>query len=270
MYKQKDSHARGVRANMRSQDKIDALNDRIHRASAQYRAARRALVVLGRALQKREWEITLKLLTDDDVRGMPRAIFSDPERQKGQKKKSPKWKKRSKDRELSWIWLVQGKQPEHGAAPAINEALRIEWAKARVRSLRWSEEVDLLEEEMRRIQQFVAWRAGWWKEQIGRRELFDGAQREGETAYALRQSAFQTALCDSFAVKRQDLPALIRNGRGRDRAEGVGGSEEGASAAGRAPGAVDDGSASEDQSSGEEDDPVPDSVKRPVKAIYVD
>ncbi|KAJ6553851.1 hypothetical protein B0H10DRAFT_2241820 [Mycena sp. CBHHK59/15] len=76
------------------------------RPRPQYRAARRALIVLGRALQKREWEITLKPLADDDVRGMPRAMFSDPERQKGRKKKGPKRKKRSKDRELSWIWLV--------------------------------------------------------------------------------------------------------------------------------------------------------------------
>ncbi|KAJ6452171.1 hypothetical protein C8R47DRAFT_1083819 [Mycena vitilis] len=44
LYQLKDVHARGVRANMRSQDKIAALNGQAKRAAAQYRAAREALV----------------------------------------------------------------------------------------------------------------------------------------------------------------------------------------------------------------------------------
>ncbi|KAJ6538601.1 hypothetical protein B0H10DRAFT_1856886, partial [Mycena sp. CBHHK59/15] len=198
-YKYKDRHARGVRANTRSGDKIDALNDRIRRSAEQYRAARRGLVVLGQTLEMDKWERTLKPLKEEDVRGMPRAMQAK--------------KRRVKDKELSWIWVVQGKDLEAGMAPAMNEALRIEWAKARARWMRWAEEVDLLEEEMRRIKQFLTWRAGWWQTQIDRRGLPDGPQREGETAYALRQASFQAALCTDFADKWKDLPELIRKGR---------------------------------------------------------
>ncbi|KAF8183464.1 hypothetical protein K438DRAFT_1974947 [Mycena galopus ATCC 62051] len=42
------------------------------------------------------------------------------------------------------------------------EALRIEWARARTRAWRWTEQVDLVEEEMRRVLQFLDWKAEWW------------------------------------------------------------------------------------------------------------
>jgi hypothetical protein len=46
-------------------------------------------------------------------------------------------------------------------------ALRIEWCKARARAQRWSEEVRLLLEEMRRILEFLNWRATFWETRAG-------------------------------------------------------------------------------------------------------
>ncbi|KAJ7347689.1 hypothetical protein DFH08DRAFT_646279, partial [Mycena albidolilacea] len=63
----------------------------------------------------------------------------------------------------------------------------------------WAEEVDLLEEEMRHIRQFLVWRAEWWKAKVDRRGLSDGPQLEGEMAYALRQAGIQAALAKDFA-----------------------------------------------------------------------
>jgi hypothetical protein len=64
LYKLKDAHTWGVRANMRSADKIVALNDCIKCAAAGYRVVRKALVVLGRTLKRREWEWQLHSLCD--------------------------------------------------------------------------------------------------------------------------------------------------------------------------------------------------------------
>ncbi|KAJ7105001.1 hypothetical protein C8R44DRAFT_545459, partial [Mycena epipterygia] len=179
LYKLKDAHSRGVRANTRSADKIAALNDRIKRAAGRYRVARKAL---------------------EDVRGLPRAQFSDPDRKKRRKKRSsPKKAKLDKERELSWIWVNRGGRHEPGDEVAMNEAVRVEWAKARARCLRWGEEVDLLEEEMRRVQQFLLWRSDWWLGQVDRRGLAEGPQLEGETAYAIRQAGLQSKLCTTFA-----------------------------------------------------------------------
>lgn len=130
LYIDKDEHARGVRENMRSSSKIEVCDDRIRRMVAQYRAARQALVVLGRVLGRKEWERALKPLAEDDVRGMPHARFGDPERQKGKGKSKKSKKRRYKKpkivkapKPLSWIWIAQAAEPEPGSSEAMNEGM---------------------------------------------------------------------------------------------------------------------------------------------------
>ncbi|KAJ7088346.1 hypothetical protein C8R44DRAFT_649600, partial [Mycena epipterygia] len=234
LYKLNDTQSRGVRANTRSGDKIAALNDRIKRAAVQYRVARRALVKLGRALKRNDWAWALLDLKEEHVRGLPRAQFSDPEKKKRRRKRSTKKARLEKERELSWIWINRGGRHEPGDEVAMNEAVRVEWAKARAQCLRWDKEVDLPEEEMRRVQQFLLWRSDWWAEQVDRRALPEGAQLEGETAYAMRQATLQSKLCTSFTTTWKALPQLIREGRaGRlaeeDEDEDTGEEEEGSS-----------------------------------------
>ncbi|KAJ6483057.1 hypothetical protein DFH09DRAFT_949912 [Mycena vulgaris] len=122
LYILKDRHARGVRANTRSKTKIEVIEERIRWASAQY-------------------QMTGALAT-------------------------AKGKRRKIVRPMSWIWLAQiegrklgePEQQDEGTCEVLSgctwtyttAALRIEWAKTRARSLRWAEEVNLLEEEMRR------------------------------------------------------------------------------------------------------------------------
>ncbi|KAJ6518043.1 hypothetical protein C8R47DRAFT_1205124 [Mycena vitilis] len=195
LYQLKDTHSRGVRANMRSQDKITALNSQIQRAAAQYRAARVALVTLGRLLKEHEWQRTLQELKEDDVRGLPQSQFHDPTRKK-MKRKSKRRKK--VHRPPSWIWMRVGALPDPSDTAAMNEAVRIEWAKVRARCLRWGEEVDLLEEEMARVVRFLLWRAGWWNKQIDQKGSV-GPQLEGETVYAAHQAALLTKLAEDFS-----------------------------------------------------------------------
>ncbi|KAJ7079699.1 hypothetical protein C8R44DRAFT_754580 [Mycena epipterygia] len=236
LYKLKDRYSRGVKANMRSKTTIDSVDERICRAVEQYRDAWAALGVLGAQLGRREWAGTLKELKPEDVRGMPRKEEGDAMRQQGASKKKGKGKataagvsaagapaafvssrsgrkKRRVERAMSWIWLVQTESRQPGEPEEEDESLRIEWARTRARCMRWAEEVDLLEEEMRRILQFLRWEAGWWLSQVGRRGLEEGPQAEGEAAYALRQSGLRSAHCEKFAEMWTDLPELIRIGR---------------------------------------------------------
>ncbi|KAJ7714022.1 hypothetical protein B0H16DRAFT_1742933 [Mycena metata] len=249
LYKLKDTHARGVRANTRSADKIAALNDRVKRAAAGYRAARAALVSLGAMLRRGEWEWELLPLKEEDVRGLPRARFGDPERQKGKRSRKSAAKRARiarEERELSWIWLSW-----------------IEWAKARARSMRWREEVDLLEEEMKRVRRFSVWREGWWMEQVGRKSGLDVPQAEGETAYATRQAGVQRELRRLFDIEWDGVPDLVAAGRlsvvNEDDDAGVVAGEAGA----------DDANADEG-SSGEEDELIALLPQREVKTTYVD
>ncbi|KAJ7478021.1 hypothetical protein B0H11DRAFT_1726119 [Mycena galericulata] len=240
LYTVKDRFARGVKTNTRSQTKLDAVEERIRRAAAAYHDAWAALKVLGQRLKRKEWEVALKQLSVEDVRGMPRTEIVRP---------------------MSWIWLAQRQGAKPGDPEQEDEALRIEWAKTRARSLRWSEEVDLLEEEMRRISQFLMWRSGWWEERVGKRDLLDGPQVEGEKAYALRQAAFQADLCRAFEKKWMTLPVLIANGRGKMSVVLVETDEEGSDEEETGERQSDE---EESGSDGEVDEPIAERAIRPV------
>ncbi|KAJ7120591.1 hypothetical protein C8R43DRAFT_1136756 [Mycena crocata] len=281
LFKVKDAYSRGVRENMRSNDKIDLCNDRIRRMTAQYRAARLALVVLGPMLKEYEWERVLKPLLDADVRGMPRATFGDPERQKATRHrnrrratKKRKTSKRTAPPTVSWIWMVQAQTVKPGEPAAMNEALRIEWAKARARSLRWTEEIDLLEEEMRRIVQFLSWRSEWWEGRVDLRQLQDGPQREGETAYARRQAKLQVDTRARFLELWKDLPALIQTGRAEASALGGKAAGETARAAVQVTAGGENASSDEESGSEESEDeaaePVPVVAERQINPLYLE
>ncbi|KII87015.1 hypothetical protein PLICRDRAFT_177723 [Plicaturopsis crispa FD-325 SS-3] len=105
----------------------------------------------------------------------------------------------SSRRNLSWIWLIQG-VPGQGdditTDPIMSDALRIEWCCARARAMRWSEEIILLQEEMRRVKVTMEWQAVRWDSRAAaaaERLAGDGGA-EGLTAYAYRQAALQRAL----------------------------------------------------------------------------
>ncbi|KAJ7282331.1 hypothetical protein C8J57DRAFT_1448037 [Mycena rebaudengoi] len=223
LYKNKDRHARGVKANTRAITGIEAASERIRRAAETYRVGRKALLALGEVLEEPEWKKELKELKETDVREMKDGLIGNADRQQGKKDRQTKAraKERSKNDKvpLSWIWRTHGAVEDGGEDPALNEALHIEWAKTRARAWRWSEEVDLLEEEMRRIAQFLAWTGSWWERQKGRREDLEGALGEGLEAYASRQAARQRGLRSRFLQMWAGLPALIEKGRGAVAAE---------------------------------------------------
>jgi hypothetical protein len=75
----------------------------------------------------------------------------------------------------------------------------VEWAQARARAARWSEEVTLLVEEMRRVLHFLMWRKQWWQRQGEEREDARADVKEGLRAYAVRQGLIVGRLAGKFA-----------------------------------------------------------------------
>ena len=64
--------------------------------------------------------------------------------------------------------------------------------------MRWSEEVLLVREEMRRVLQFLEWHARWWE---GRQTQHDGSSpelAEGVLAYACKQASIRRSIRTSF------------------------------------------------------------------------
>ena len=136
-------------------------------------------------------------------------------------------------RVVSWIWTVKG-SAGNGEDDGLNEgksilvqyiqvlslsiALRVEWAKARARSLRWSEEVMLLKEEMRRVRKTLDWKASWWDDRQEGWSGLDAAASEGVKAYAARQARIQRDLHARF-TRLWDQP-LVPFVRDEDSGEG--------------------------------------------------
>ncbi|KAJ7830049.1 hypothetical protein B0H14DRAFT_2366095 [Mycena olivaceomarginata] len=107
-------------------------------------------------------------------------------------------------REVSWIWTVAGTA---GTDEELEDALRIEWAKAWARSRRWTEEVRLLEEEWRRLPVTYAYRERLWVNRAVAVPVqgIPFPEAEGKVAYAAKQSAMYRELAERAEITRTEV-----------------------------------------------------------------
>ncbi|KAG2031785.1 hypothetical protein BDR03DRAFT_936229 [Suillus americanus] len=190
MYIYKDRNVRGQATSTRAQALIDGVELRKQHHVEKYRRARKALLALSHRLDKSGWEICLPQLSDSDVRPM-----GDMERQG--------------TGTISWIWLDSRTDNSSSENERVQDCVRVEWCKARARVNRWSEEVELLLEEMRRVIEFLKWQAGWWSGRASARVMESTAEQEGVTAYACRQAALRLSLIASFQHLWRDVPRHV-------------------------------------------------------------
>ncbi|KAJ7900467.1 hypothetical protein B0H13DRAFT_2336571 [Mycena leptocephala] len=117
--------------------------------------------------------------------------------------------------QVSWIWTAAGTA---GTDAELEEALRIEWAKAWGRTRRWNEETRLVVEEARRLPVSLESRATEWEKRVqavpvGTAEWEERAQivpmgtvafdwAQGAIAYGLKQAAMYR---DIAAVEEDEL-----------------------------------------------------------------
>ncbi|KJA18008.1 hypothetical protein HYPSUDRAFT_115767, partial [Hypholoma sublateritium FD-334 SS-4] len=225
----KNKNIRGQREGTRSRAIIDRVHSRAIRYVQKYRAARRAKLRLE---GPGAWEGVYQELRNEDVRGFasgikkakrlrkgiwedghapheeePAGILeeeteSDPDlndsTEGGPVRSKRKRKKGTGEtrKELSWIWrtlpLSDGNEND--------DILRAEWARSRARVRRATEEVLLVLEEMRRVLEFLKWKAKQWDlRRVGRVNV--GAElREGIYGYAVEQAKLQRLLSASFKI----------------------------------------------------------------------
>ena len=160
----------GQRTQTKSQAAMRTIQDRINRCVHRYRVARNALVRLAAS---GDWSSLYLPLTDNDNRGPGK----EPEEMAcSDGQYSPSWIWRSATTTIS---------PDE-----VNENMRVEWAQCMARADRWEEEVILLQEEMRRVVQFLEWRSGdWLTKADSRAGTTPPTVHSGLSAYANKQSA---------------------------------------------------------------------------------
>jgi len=93
----------------------------------------------------------------------------------------------------------------------VNRTAHHEWMTCRARADRWIEEVELLQEEMRRVLVYLEWKSTTWLQKVGTRtgSCTPDIQR-GIDAYARRQVAIHRDIAISFAS--QWVPYLKATG----------------------------------------------------------
>ncbi|KAF7368021.1 hypothetical protein MSAN_00867900 [Mycena sanguinolenta] len=190
-YIDKDQSARGVVANTRAKTTIANIDERIRRTATQYHVAHQAVANLAPLLGETAWKDVLQILTADD---------GDPDAGGGGGGAAEEESRRT----TGFLDLV---------VAVVNEG--IEWAKTRARAYRWTEEVDLVEEEMHRVLEFLRWKARWWIDLIDHRRSFgnDFVLQEGFVAYARRQSKLQLGLRERFLRNWKGVPRYIQMGQ---------------------------------------------------------
>ena len=177
----------GNRANTRLRSLLNKFQNRIKLAALRYRAAYAALCLID---PNGSWKTELKPLHDADIRGPGRDPDDDV---LGEGR-----------REISWIWLVAGptELSADNSDKDVQEVMRVEWAKTKARAQRWSEEVALLQEEMRRVLEYCDWKATWWRNEGGQRTRVDDLVIvSGLKAYAEKQASVFDRLGQSFASR---------------------------------------------------------------------
>ncbi|KAG1720604.1 uncharacterized protein EDB91DRAFT_1240394 [Suillus paluster] len=173
MYTFKRDWLCGQSANTHAQNALSCVEARATAAAEKYRAARTALSSLAHILRKVGWDHRYKVLErKDNIRGI----------------------------QLSWIWLVEGVGDDEDEAVQDSklEHELVEWCKAHARAMRWAEEVELLQEEMRWVTCFLRWHASWWNQKIAEHMLGISADDEGLGAYAYRQAWLREGSCRLF------------------------------------------------------------------------
>ena len=172
----------GQKIQTQSQGVMQTIQDRINKLVRRYRVARSALLCLDLG---QDWQNLYLPLTDNDNRGPGK----EPEEVLGSDGQfAPSWIWRSSTTTIS---------PDE-----INEDMRVEWAQCVARADRWEEEVILLQEEMRRVAQFLEWRSSDWLAKVDSRAgTVTPMVQAGLAAYARKQGSVFRNLAVQFSQR---------------------------------------------------------------------
>ncbi|TRM63043.1 hypothetical protein BD626DRAFT_403449, partial [Schizophyllum amplum] len=99
--------------------------------------------------------------------------------------------------QMSWIWTARGAPSEEDEASVL-ETVRCLWAKALARKERWEEEVNILQEDMRRCLRTLEWESTVWRTRASQDLKLGEEHGMGARAYALRHADQCVRLRDHF------------------------------------------------------------------------
>ncbi|KAI0703791.1 hypothetical protein BC835DRAFT_1230192, partial [Cytidiella melzeri] len=191
----KDRNVRNQVANTRARGRIDANEIKVKASASKYRRAREAKLALA---GPGDWENKWRVLRDTDVRTMKGDIVEDSAVLAGAGIPSSAPSADSEGRrKTSWIWLSADVTDE-GNPSGMNNALRVEFLKARARCHRFTEEICHIREEQRRTFVSLEKDALRWDTRVFAPHQSDASVREGLAAYSAEQANLRRCLVQTY------------------------------------------------------------------------
>jgi hypothetical protein len=141
----------GQRPNTRARAILARVSEKTQQAADTYRAAYRALCSLD---VDGDWQTQLlELLRAKDLTFPCQTIDPSEKSRESEGRFKP-----------SWIWLASRSSTlRDREEEEVSSFLRSEWLQARARKMRWSEEVELLQEEtLKRTLRWLEVKSEWW------------------------------------------------------------------------------------------------------------
>ncbi|KAF9022411.1 hypothetical protein BDZ89DRAFT_1196078 [Hymenopellis radicata] len=221
----RNEHVRGQREGGRAATTLSTMATKLKESVAKYRHCRDRLVALVgeagcgpfRVLEDEDVKVYQTAESDEDaVRKLSR-LEARNSRVTGDSVSArlKKTKRRDVPGEtravMSWIWTAEG-GPDANEDGYLHECVRIEWAKALARKTRWTEEVEILKEEMRRVLRSLRFEEQRWM--FRAEKDYHGLRLEeiaGRKAYARRQARDRRRVRESF----ETLWGMTRPARGQ-------------------------------------------------------
>ncbi|KAF7372731.1 CxC2 domain-containing protein [Mycena sanguinolenta] len=168
---------------------IDQVGERVTASAQKYRKARAALL----ALKGEGFAPHFRELKDDDIRLPGDHADTDAAARKklamisaGRGARAPRNAPGESKRVMSWIWTAR--EGSGDDEQDLHDSIRVEWSRAKARKTRWQEEVELLQEEMRRTLRYLEWQAVWWEARLEARPTASPHLKTALCAYASKQA----------------------------------------------------------------------------------
>ncbi|KAI0060916.1 hypothetical protein BV25DRAFT_1806418, partial [Artomyces pyxidatus] len=212
--KYKTAQITGQVPNTRARVFQDRVDGKLKALAAKYRvtrAAYRRLVGAG------EWEKTLRVLADEDIRGLGDVVLEELEKQQAERllelaKRYPERRNNAlftgEGRQIvSWIWYAEGLGDGDPTQLGLHDDadLRMEWARGKARAARWQEELLHIRDEMRRGPAVLNRIADDW---VARAQLAEHSASvvsapllEGLRSYALEQADIRRRMARRFEAQ---------------------------------------------------------------------
>lgn len=227
----KKANVRGTKRSGRSFDLIKRLSLKAKAAAQKYVAGQHALKNLRGS---GEWELVLRELKPDDIRGLSSEVFTtdvaiDYEEEHltaGEKRKRNGTGRGMKPAEvllgsgsfmMSWIWTIDGAL-DGASDDEMNGLIRVEYLKSRARVARAQEEMVMLRDERERTLVSLEYDAKAWEQRASGWPGMSLELAEGISAYCAKQASGRRRLADHFKTMwMRDAPA--QRSRVQDRIE---------------------------------------------------